>query len=400
MSWGVLAYIVADEASNFGDDLDNSLDKAAGEDLGKLLKAASDTGVPIAAQIDYEGRPGIWRQLRSAGASGKPVEAREANSNNPDVLREFLNWGRSQLNAERYLVMLWGHGTGPTGFFSDSAAAPGAQGHPLSPRQLASALRLPEAMPLTGAKPSGGAKDPSFDILLVKACFAATLEVAYQLEDRARFVIASQDLIPSQTFWPYRRLFEHLKNATTSGEAVGVTAEKLLDEIGAFYSKESNRPGKTEVPYSLLNPQEAPAVAGHLKELVQAIQAVRKEFDVREATEGARPGDPGLVDIALFCDNLQKFGEETLVEPAGKLKDSLRKLVLKQHPDPTKDDGASRFRGLSLFHHPGYGGESPVRDSAMYGLYKRSLLETKTGWSDIAYRNTQISKLVGDREKI
>ena len=390
MSWGVLAYIVADETSNFGD----SLDEAAQKDLGKLLKAAKDTGVPIAAQIDYEGAPDIWRQLRASGTSSEPVEVREANSNNPDVLREFLDWGRSQLKADRYLVMLWGHGTGPTGFFSDASETPGRQGHPLSPRQLSSALRLPAAKLPAGAKSAGA--DQLFDILLVKACFAATLEVASQLAGRARFIIASQDLIPSQTFWPYRSLFEHLKDAKTSDEAVGQTAETLLDEIGAFYSKESNRPGKVEVPYSLLNPQEALPVVGHLAALVKAMRD--SKIDVDAATKGARPGDPSLIDIALFCDNLQRTGGKPLFQPAEDLRDSLRKLVLKQHPDPTGNAKASAFRGLSLFHHPGYVGESPVRDSALYGLYKRSLLATKTGWSDVAYQNTAISKLAREME--
>jgi hypothetical protein len=141
-------------------NLGETLDEAAAADLGKLLKAAEETGTPIAAQIDYEGKPGIWRQLRRVGPTSKATEIRDANSANPEVLKEFLHWGRKQLQTDRYLLMLWGHGAGPSGFFSDaSEKTPARVGHPLSPRLLSRALQSFR----TDAR-------PPFDILLAKAC--------------------------------------------------------------------------------------------------------------------------------------------------------------------------------------------------------------------------------------
>ena len=142
MSWSVLAYIVADDMANAGD----SLDEVAEADLGKLLAAARLNNLGIAAQIDYEGNPGIWRQVKGV-ATGKDakenkVQLCEADSSSTEVLKKFLDWGHETCPADHYLVMLWGHGTGPGGFFSDgSKNTPArASGHPLNPAQLATAL--------------------------------------------------------------------------------------------------------------------------------------------------------------------------------------------------------------------------------------------------------------------
>jgi hypothetical protein len=201
------------------------------------------------------------------------------------------------------------------------------------------------------------------------------------------FIIASQNLIPSQTFWPYRSLFEHLRSDDTRA-----TAEQLLDIIGKFYSKQENRPEKVEVPYSLLKVEGARRVADHVRTLSAELRA--HGASVTGAAKKSCPGDPALLDIARFCDELPKDLPEVRPPPAI----SKRRCRSWSRMRPAYE---SAFNGVSLFYHPGYGMESPVRDSAPYGVYKRCLLNVPPmQWLDIAYQNTTISQLADRRRAL
>jgi cysteine peptidase C11 family protein len=398
MSWGVLAYIVADDRSNSGD----SLDEVAETDLERLLSAAERAKIPIAAQIDYQGKSGIWRQV--LGATKRKAKLREADSSRAEVLKEFLHRGLDDCPADHYIVMLWGHGSGPGGFFSDASRNTPARdgGHPLNPRQLANALKAVAIERAERAKRgNGGAaltdreqqqKKPEskkFEVVLLKACFAATAELALELEPAADFIIASQNLIPGQTFWPYPRLFQHLSNVHSTvpnnhGEAEFV-AEGVLDILGHFYGNDGNRPGKTEVPYSLLKTAKSEDLKKALSDLVNVWRRVGAP-NITELAARCCPGDPGLLDLPRFCETLIDIGEPNLFAAATKLRRVADAMVIGRNPE------ASAFRGLSLFYHPGYGVDSPARDSAPYGLYKRSSL-ADTRWAEIAFQNMAIAKL-------
>ena len=251
--------------------------------------------------------------------------------------------------------MLWGHGAGPGGFFSDASKNTPASkwGHPLNPRQLARSLQ--QVTQKSSRTP--------FDIILLKACFACTIEVALQLRGAANYLIASQSLIPSQTFWPYGELLNQLKTSVPTSDAdIRSAGLGLLASLGTFYKNAVNRPGKIEVPYALLDLSNAGVVAERLQTVIDQLR--KENIDPNEAATHARPGDPALVDVRRFCDNLSDQNPG-LAQVAADLKNAVEQLVVDRRPRP------SAFQGLSLFYHPGYGMFSPVRDSARFGLYKR-----------------------------
>src|SRR5947207_9223797 len=135
MSWGVLAYVVADERTN----TDTSLDAMALQDPDKLLSAARSDDIAIAAQIDYQERNNVWRHRGTS--KGGPQKRRESNANRPEVLKDFLKFGLDEVHADHHVLILWGHGGGPGGFFSDASKTSRLPaGNPLSPRNLAKAL--------------------------------------------------------------------------------------------------------------------------------------------------------------------------------------------------------------------------------------------------------------------
>lgn len=370
--WAVLAYVVADEMVT----TNVSLDDAARRDLEQLLFAANPDDVQIAAQIDYRDESGVWRHQ---GTNRKPIGNRERNAATVEALKDFLEFGRKECPADHYLLMLWGHGTGPAGLFTDTAKnSKSPFANPLSPRYLANALRSFEQ------QDSG--KSP-FDILLIKACYACTVEMAVQLKGACDFMIASQNLVPSQTFWPYAQMLEQLH-----GVDAKAVARRVVDVIGDFYAIPENRPEKTEVPYALLDIAAAQTLLDPLTGLVQALRKNRFAF-MNAGRQNAVPGDPALIDLVTFCDNLVKVDDQDVSAAAGRLRDEAkRSLIVARRPDP------SAFKGVSLFYHPGYAVRSGVRDSALFGVYKRSRFALETGWYDIAYQETVISQIAGGRQ--
>jgi hypothetical protein len=377
--WAVLAYIVADEVASTHE----SLDDAARKELEALLTAKNHDDVAIAAQIDYRDMAGVWRYkgTNKNVRNGCPETLRESNANDPEVFKEFLAWGREQCPADRYLLMCWGHGGGPGGFFSDADKdSKFPFGHPLTPRHLSSALRSFAAPP----GPTGKSKPP-FDILLMKACYACTLEVALQLHGVCDFLIASQNLIPSQTFWPYAALLNHLQGGDTKA-----VATQLVRDVGRFYTLDANRPDKTEVPYALIDLSVIERVVPPMKKLVSALETDRVWL-MNEARKGACPGDAAMLDVMTFCQNLVGMGDKGLAAAAEELRnavtDEQKPLVIERYPR------LSAFRGINLFYHPGYRVESNVRDSVSFGAYQRSAFAEKTRWADVAFQDTVVSQV-------
>jgi hypothetical protein len=172
----------------------------------------------------------------------------------------FFEWAYDNCPAQQYAVFFWGHAMGPAGFFQ-----PGQKPKVVSPlvallmkvvffltgarwtgtrsvEALSDGIativqnRLrdnpnPEieqnssaAAPPAGATGSAGAAQtgvfavgqvvPKVDVVLFQDCWMATLETAFELQDDARYIVASQSLVPAGfapgqalgAVWPYENL--------------------------------------------------------------------------------------------------------------------------------------------------------------------------------------------------
>ncbi|MGB2981250.1 MAG: clostripain-related cysteine peptidase, partial [Candidatus Zixiibacteriota bacterium] len=90
----------------------------------------------------------------------------------PTTLRDFISYGAENYPAERYMLIVNDHGGGWKGLCSDAINGDGSQ------------MSLPEfSTALSGFE---------FDIIWLYAPSMATAEVAYQIRDRATYMIASQ----------------------------------------------------------------------------------------------------------------------------------------------------------------------------------------------------------------
>jgi hypothetical protein len=180
----------------------------------------------------------------------------DKNSGDPAVLADFLRWGAQQAPADRYLLMMWGHGSGLIGSNRDVEVLGGDD------------LTIPE---MVQALASPGV--PTFDIVGYDNCVMGMTEIAYALSPYVRgHFVGSQENVPGYGH-DYTTVFSAVqtnpRSVSTEAVAVGIVqsfdaqrSRKLLDPQlfnQAFVST-----------YSAIRSSVVPALTSHLRDLVNA----------------------------------------------------------------------------------------------------------------------------------
>ena len=405
--WAVLAYTVADDRST-GDLIDASTRK----EIEAICHAADFFGeMSVAAQVDFKRSTGVFRgvlaealqsERRYEGfarikAQSHPLwrkidgrlehlklrvmeEEIDLNAARPNVLRNFLRFGQQECPADQYVVFFYGHGYGPLGLFFDADAGRGDA----------------KTMQLGGLADSVEALGDRAAVIVFRVCNVNTLETAYQLKDAARFMIASQSVVPIAGIWPWETFLTGL----FPGAAPGDAAQSIARQLALFLRAPANRTPFADVPYTLIDLGRAKGVREPLKALANALEAARTERTraaaCSRALEAARvgfpddprnPGDPALLDVRTMCDNLQRLARQPAVAgPARALGEVVEGELVKWH---SSQHGL--HRGTALFYAPVKKKEiarSHIFDEATAAQdgrkYRQLALSKDTGWDRIA----------------
>jgi hypothetical protein len=213
---------------------DSSLEQFGIDDFNEMAAVGSTSDVNIIVQFDR--RPGgtsangDWttakRFLIQKDMTPDPVNATsdlgEVNMGDPVVLLDFMNWGMTNYPADRYFLVLWGHGLGWQGVVQDSSSS-------------SDYLELDE---LTWAFQSIAANNSGkkIDLVGADAC-RMTTEMNYELKDYVSFFVGSQKDEP-EPGWPYHTILFDLTNDPGMGPAELGTAiadryvESYVDQTG------------------------------------------------------------------------------------------------------------------------------------------------------------------------
>lgn len=223
---------------------DNNLSAAGDRDLAEMRRVGSTDKVNIVVEFDNAGDLGTRRiHVKKDGSDEAVVSLGETDSGSPQVLLDFVRWGTAEFPAKRYALILWNHGSGwaptevdriarsvsandytereigersssPLGrsFFrstfekvfsipsvSDRAiCSDDGSGHSLDTIELHNTIK--RAVDDMGQP---------FDLLGMDACLMSNIEVAYQLRDQVRYIVASEENEPADG-WPYDRVLGRL----------------------------------------------------------------------------------------------------------------------------------------------------------------------------------------------
>ena len=149
----------------------------------------------------------------------------EVNSSSPDTLASFITYALTdpKLESENFMLMIQDHGNGYLGLCSDEG---------LPDSDLAGAWMSIDDLG-KGVRAALAAAGKPIDIIALDACTLATVEIAYELNGTASYLVASQLGVPFDGM-NYDALLSDLSDEPTI-EPVDLAC-KLVDDYAKWYS--------------------------------------------------------------------------------------------------------------------------------------------------------------------
>ena len=169
-------------------------------------------------------------------------------------LAEFINWGKANYPAKKYLLIVGGHGSGWRGVKPPPGAAKGISydepsGNHIAPAELALAI-----------KAGGGVNVYASD-----ACLMQTFEVVYDLKDSAEYVVGSQETTPGSGY----NYEVFLKALAANPSDPFTAAQSIMKGFSEFYYGTQ----KQSVTMSIVRPSAAPELAAKLDKFARLVAA-------------------------------------------------------------------------------------------------------------------------------
>jgi len=365
--WTLLVYI----------DGDNNLEPFALLDLNEMEAAYPGQNLEVLVLLDraegYSKDLGDWTGTRlyrvrrdDSNELGSELlqELPEANMGDPATLRQFLVDGIRAYPAKHYGLILWDHGGGWSNHVNDEDA-PGAEGDYdyLTLAELRGAVE--QALQATAVA--------RLDLVGFDMCLMGQLEVAYELAEVARFMVASQALEPGDG-WPYDRVLPLF----AAGKPTAAIATGIVDAFDDFY-RARNEAVTTLAAYDLAHAgatvDALDILLGDLQGRLPALwrELVRSLFfaesyndigdykrganalqsiDLRHALATLAASQPGLADSAPFRG----------------LGAALDRLVLTSRNSPRH----RASRGVAIY--------APYRSDLLNGDYAATRFGTRSRW--------------------
>ncbi len=365
---------------------DNSLSAAGDADLNEMRRIGSSERVNVLVEFDNAGDHGTRRIRIGKDGAGESIEMLgETDSGSPEVLSGFITWAAENYPADHYALILWNHGGGwepaEVDRIARSIASPGYDGRELAERSASPLGRvffrssLQEIYSLAGPAERAICSDDGsghsldtielgkviaagaesigqpFDLLGMDACLMSSLEVAYQLRDHVRYVVASEENEPGNG-WPYDRILDRL--VANPGIAAGDFAAGIVADYTAWYGVHN---ADAIVTQAALDLGKLSLLTGPLDELAGFLSAGMAESyrDIWQAQrKAARFWHNTLWDIGHFCRELvQATRLAGIGDAAGAVWDVLepgpgRLLCAESH----RGEKVRQCRGLTVYLVP------------------------------------------------
>ena len=159
---------------------------------------------------------GIRRYLMQKDEAPSDVTSQVLQEFNGDMgdwnhLAEFGLWAKSRFPARRYMLVVWNHGSGWKSVSLDAQLK--GISYDDETRNYITGVQLGQAL----------AKMGGVDVYASDACLMQMAEVAYELKDKARVIVGSEETAPADG-WPYDYFLEGLRAAPLTAENIAAAA--------------------------------------------------------------------------------------------------------------------------------------------------------------------------------
>lgn len=285
-AWTFMVYIAAD----------NNLSRYALGDIEEMEQVGSSEEVNIVALVDRAtGDPGwstariaLIRHAPESGAqslneSGSFEDVGELNTGDPETLYKFIKVASEACPARRYALILWSHGSGWRSTQTSRGGNRGGIGHlPPTPgmRYVCSDWNSDQHIYMRQVREALEKAGISFELVAFDACLMGMVEVAYEIKDRANYIIASEQSIEGTGF-NYAPFLKSLSvNPDMDGQALGIEMIKAYDQ--QYGSGGDNT-------LAMVVPARLPTLVDGLNTLVRQIAAEGKRLDTNRSGLPLRP---------------------------------------------------------------------------------------------------------------
>ena len=309
--WTVFVYMCAD----------NNLEDVGIADFNEMEMVGSGPNLNIVVQFDrisgHDSSNGDWTDTRRFlveqdydpnTINSLPVNSSlgELDMTDPDTLRDFLEWGVDSYPANRYMLVMWDHGSGlfrsrsvndgendneddddddePTrGFCQDWT-----DGGDMKPWELSGVLH---DLKLT--------KGIHFDIVAADVCYFAYIETAYQLRENVDYFIGSSDEEPAAG-WNYQNALSYISEKPFS------TTRDTAIEIVERYLEGNSQNYITQMALDIASMEGLllPELESFTKTLIST--AYHYQSDIESAKRSADRPRNEYVDLHSFIRNIEE----------------------------------------------------------------------------------------------
>ncbi len=311
------------------------------------------------------------------GTKAKPTSPEIVNTaSDYRLLQHFLTTTIKAQRADKYLLVLSGHGSGAVGDFLTSDNPKGN-------------LSITDLKKVLNAVKKDALKR-KIDILGMDSCLMSMVEVCYEVRNSVELLVGAEGFEP-ETGWPYRQILGALNDNATMG--TNQLAELIVNKHIEYYKNFAT--AGLSIDQSVCDLTQIDELADAIRELAETMTANLSTPAVQDALllahwRAQSYKSEQYVDLWDFCDLLQhncpvKKIANTCIE--------VQKIVenVVQHSD---------YYGPAFQHSHGISVFFPWKDSGALQEYCKGLSFAKdTKWGDFLkeYVKQTVRKMRGDK---
>ena len=256
---------------------------------------------PVTSTIGTDAIPLEDPTIKFPGLSGPKARAQrtepedgETDSGDPATLFNFISWTQEHYRAERYMVILAGHGAGTEEDFLLKDQNPGSSLSIPALRKVFEEVK--KSLPI------------KVDILGMDVCLMSMVEVCYELEGLVEYLVSSESFSPAAG-WPYGHILEKIdatlqKNKKADTEEL---ASLIVSEYITFYN--DYVVGGLSVDQSVLKVSASVPLVKAVKNFTEDVEGWLREPLFRDAIilahwESQSYNGELFVDLRDFCELL------------------------------------------------------------------------------------------------
>lgn len=345
---------------------DNNLYECCVNDLDKSEEGTNDS-VHVLATVDHRPSGGGAQRLElqkdGLPLLHSPVKADHGDFDtaNPKNLADFIEWGIKNYPAENYWLVISDHGDAWKGAAQD-------EGHHtwMSLPQIESGLK--EARERTGRK---------LDMLSFDCCHMASTEVAHQLQNESRYLVASEEVM-GYIGLPYQEILKDAAGLSPHQLAQHLvhTSKANPEDIPTFSAVDLEKmPSVTKAVTALGQAiTQSPLTGQELRGVLQDTQAFWEYRDLKHlATNLGQQPDANLAQAAV--DVQVALSEAIVAEQHAASHPNAGGLQIEVHPD-SEEARQARYREEALDRN------DPRPWKTTEGSYAETSFARETGWTE------------------